>query len=289
MNNKMPDRSFGRKIRNRIRFAIGMKNAGSVTVEAAMILPLFIMFSLMFVSAFEMLTTYCRMQSILTETATEAAAFLYIKEDPSPEQGESLLISETLIREEITRKAGKKLGGSVIEGDALGLHLFRSDIATDGKTVNLIVTYVVKPWFSFGGIGRMTMANHVSIRAWTGYEITSEAEGNQEEEQTVYITRTGTVYHLYRDCTYLAADAHAVFGEELSSERSEDGSKYYPCELCSRNISVKDGEIYYITPWGNRFHTDSKCTALYKPVEAIPISEAGGRHVCSKCAGREGN
>ncbi len=261
--------------------------AGSVTVEAALVLPLFIFFSFMLFSVFDMISTYCRFQSALTETAAEAAVLLYAKEDSMPDKEESFLLVETFIREEITRKTAKTLGGSVVEWDALGLHLFRSDMADESGNVRLILTYVVKPWFSIGGVGRMTMANHVTVHAWTGYEKPEEKEESDEEEQMVYVTKTGNAYHLYRDCTYLCSDVQPVFGEDIATQRSEDGSKYYPCEKCSKNVKAKDGEVYYITPWGNRYHADSSCNALFKSVEAIPISEVGSRHLCTKCAKRE--
>ena len=126
--------------------------AGSVTVEAALVLPLFIFFSFMLFSVFDMISTYCRFQSALTETAAEAAVLLYAKEDSMPDKEESFLLAETFIREEITRKTAKTLGGSVVEWDALGLHLFRSDMADESGNVRLILTYVVKPWFSIGGV-----------------------------------------------------------------------------------------------------------------------------------------
>ena len=177
--------------------------AGSVTVEAALVLPLFIFFSFMLFSVFDMISTYCRFQSALTETAAEAAVLLYAKEDSMPDKEESFLLAETFIREEITRKTAKTLGGSVVEWDALGLHLFRSDMADESGNVRLILTYVVKPWFSIGGVGRMTMANHVTVHAWTGYEKPEEKEESDEEEQMVYVTKTGNAYHLFRDCLFM--------------------------------------------------------------------------------------
>ena len=209
----------------------------SITVEAAFALPLFIIFSMQLLSVFE---------------SKEA----------------SLLLSETFVREEIIRKAGtERINNSVISGGTLGLHLFRSDVATNGNNVNLVLTYRVEPWFSFHGIGGMTLVNRCSVKAWNGFEKEEADSGEEEDGQTVYVTRTGVAYHLYSDCTYIKADSHMVTKEELFFARSEE---------------------YYVSKYGNRYHTDSSCKALVKDVEAIPLQDVGDRHLCSKCAKRSG-
>ena len=260
----------------------------SITVETAFALPLFIIFSMQLLSVFEMMTMYCRLQKALQETTAEVAMFLYVSDDPEQSKETSLLLSETFVREEIIRKAGmERINNSVISGGTLGLHLFRSDVATNGSDVNLVLTYRVEPWFSFRGIGGMTLVNRCSIKAWNGFEKEEADSGEEEDEQTVYVTRTGVAYHLYSDCTYIKADSHMVTKEELFFARNEDGEKYYPCEFCSKNNS-SDCEDYYVSTYGNRYHTDSSCKALVKDVEAISLQDVGNRHLCSKCAKRSG-
>ena len=260
----------------------------SITVEAAFALPLFIIFSMQLLSVFEMMTMYCRLQKALQETTAEVAMLLYVSDDPEQSKETSLLLSETFVREEIIRKAGmERINNSVISGGTLGLHLFRSDVATNGSDVNLVLTYRVEPWFSFHGIGGMTLVNRCCVKAWNGFEKEEANPGEEEGGQTVYVTRTGVAYHLYSDCTYIKADSHKVTKEELPFARNEDGEKYYPCEFCSKNNS-SDCEEYYVSTYGNRYHTDSSCKALVKDVEAIPLQDVGDRHLCSKCAKRSG-
>ena len=262
----------------------GLRKA-SVTVECSLVLPLFLFFSIQLFSAFEMLSAYVRMQTVLEEVAVEAATILGIT-DEEIDEGMSLVLSETLIREEITRKAGVGwLSESPITGGAAGLHLFRCDLATDRKTVNLVLTYRVKPWFPIGNVGKMTLVNSCRVNVWKGFE-KKEESGNGDENDVVYVTQTGEAYHLYSDCSYLIADARAVSGESLAMKRNQNGGKYYACELCCKGITPADKEEYYITPWGSRFHTDPACSALRKNVKAISRNEVGGRHLCSKCAGR---
>ncbi len=260
--------------------------SGSVTVEAALVLPLFLIFSLQVFSLFEMMSLYVRMQSALTETAVEAATFLYAAGDYEVDEGTSFLLSESFVREQVTRKVGGgRLTVSVIRGGIAGVHLFRSGM--DNGSVHLMVTYQVEPWLSFGGIGRMTLMNHAKVVSWRGFEkkdeISGEAKGSSE---TVYVTKTGSAYHLYRNCSYLMADIRNVSGTEVEFIRNNSGGKYYACEICSKNQSPMPGETYTVSVWGNRYHQDGLCVALYKDVTAIPINEVGSRHLCTKCAAK---
>lgn len=258
--------------------------AASVTVECTLVLPLFLFFTIQLFSAFEMLSTYVRMQTVLEEVTVEAATVLGITEEDVSEEM-SFLLSETLIREEITRKAGIEwLSKSPIIGGAAGLHLFRCNLGMDHKSVSLILTYRVKPWFAFGNVGRMTLVNSCKANIWRGYE----ADSGEQDEEKVYVTATGSAYHLYPDCRYLIADSRTVSGKDLGKARNNNGEKYYACELCSKGDTVQEDALYSITSWGSRYHSDPACKALIKNVKAISVSEIGTRHLCSKCAGRSG-
>lgn len=260
----------------------------SVTVEAALVLPMLIIFSLQLFSAFEMMTIYCRMETALGETAGEVATFLYAMQgEQTPEN--SLLISETFVREEMIRKVGlSEINNSVITGGILGLSLFRCDVAKDGENVDLILTYLVSPRYSVGLMGNMTLVNHCQIKAWNGYEKSPAGTSQEEETETVYVTGKGKAYHLYRNCSYLMTDTECILSEEVEGRRNEDGGKYYACELCSKGVSMENTDVCYIATWGNRYHVNPACSALFKNVSEISIKDVGNRHLCSRCAARQG-
>ena len=260
----------------------------SITVEAALVLPLFLIFSIQLFSLFEILTLYTKLQAACEETAVEAATVLALPEEKKLSDMASFLLSETLIREEIMRKANlKDSADSLIVGGFAGLHLFRSDLATDAETVEIILTYRVKPRFCPDLFGLVTLVNHSKVRAWTGFtKKTGEEDSGENTGKTVYVTESGEVYHLYEDCSYLKADVKSASGEEIKKLRSKDRKIYYPCEYCAAGAETEEGKTYYYTPWGERYHTDSKCVALEKNFRAISIDDVGSRHLCSKCEKR---
>ena len=118
------------------------------------------------------------------------------------------------------------------------------------------------------------------MRAWTGYDVERRAEGSGEETY-VYITDSGSVYHTARNCTHLTLSITLAGKEEIGSMRNASGGKYSPCEKCGGDGSG----IVYVTHGGDRYHNTIECSGLKRSVRCIPLSEAGARTPCSRCAG----
>lgn len=127
--------------------------------------------------------------------------------------------------------------------------------------------------------GKKPAARKVVVRAWVGY--TGESFQNHAGEAIVYITPTGSVYHKSRDCTYLRFSIRQVATGDLSGERNQSGSRYTPCIYCIRMGWA--GGTAYITDYGTSYHSSAGCQGLKRTVTAIPLSEALGRHACSRC------
>lgn len=105
-----------------------------------------------------------------------------------------------------------------------------------------------------------------------------------KEERVAYITRTGTVYHLYPDCPYIHHNPRAVAGSAIDKQQNGDGKRYMPCRICCKNGG--QNEIVYITTEGEHYHSRETCSGICKEVIVIPISETGTRPLCSRCGER---
>ena len=119
------------------------------------------------------------------------------------------------------------------------------------------------------------------IKAWTGYEAGGVGE---EDDQIVYVTDTGVVYHKNPHCTHLDLSIHAAASSELNSLRNENGGKYHACEKCVHGSSM--GGSVYITDQGDRYHNSLTCSGLKRTVYTARISEVPGKRACSKCGGK---
>lgn len=117
------------------------------------------------------------------------------------------------------------------------------------------------------------------VKPWTGYDVTS-VKKRDEEDSIVYMTEYGSVYHKNRACTHLALSIQAVAFYGLSESKNEYGEHYKICENCGKNGMVT---VVYITSYGNKYHTTTKCPGLKRTIKTIPLSQVKGVNPCQKC------
>ena len=134
----------------------------------------------------------------------------------------------------------------------------------------------------FDEISFMDSNMHISLHArkWTGYDNCSFSDFENDEEY-VYITESGSAYHRSRDCSHLKVHIRVINNKDLSSARNADGSRYSPCEKCAKTTS---SGLYFITDYGNKYHTSATCSSLKRSIQTVPISQVNGRYPCSSCA-----
>lgn len=145
--------------------------------------------------------------------------------------------------------------------------------------------YTYEPVESCFPLMSVRMFNSVKVHAWTGreYEKNMQEEGKtDQEEQMVYVTETGSVYHRKLECSYLNLSVSHISGNAIGAYRNQNGEKYSPCETCAKNQNPAG--IVYITDTGNRYHNLESCSGLKRTVRLVKCSEIhSGMHACSRC------
>ncbi|MCD7725224.1 MAG: hypothetical protein LUI12_06685 [Clostridiales bacterium] len=256
-----------------------------MTLEAALVLPFFLFAILNVLYAVNVIGTQSRINAALHQTGNKMAfagyAYEYVAQSALPEQISGVLLTELYARGQIIQYVGSSyLEQSCVVNGSGGISLAGSSVMGDGDIIDLQASYGVKPFIPLMGFEQFSMAQRYYGRAWTGYDVTQSVSNAQEEDPMVYITQTGTVYHLDRNCVYLNPSVEAVSVEEAADRRNQSGGKYYACERCGGN--VEQGEVY-ITSQGNRFHMQLNCSGLKRTIYTVPLSQVGGRGRCSKC------
>ena len=133
--------------------------------------------------------------------------------------------------------------------------------------------------------GDYKLVNRCYFRGWVGKScVGTDKENVTKQGQTVYITPHGLAYHTDINCTYIKKNPVLVSINDLGTLRNASGGKYYPCEICCKYLSNIVGGVY-ITVYGDRYHVDKKCSAISKDVKEADISQVGNRRKCSKCKG----
>jgi len=283
--------------------------SASSTVEASFVIPLFIYAIMTVTYLIQIIGLQIKVQQVLYNESRKMAKYIYayemikgettsenqkkdlIKADESSDKDESyMLILENGVEVGIAQTIFiSELGIEYIEnahivGGVAGFNMMNSKIMSKNNMINLVVTYTVRNPFDIFGIGIMTFTQSASTNAWLGdtYNIDKSENASNTDDTIVYITPSGSVYHTNRNCSYLILSIHETSVNQLENQRNESGGKYYACEKCG-NKSCEG--IFYITDYGDRYHTTANCSALMRNIMAVQLSTVLDRKQCNKCKG----
>lgn len=264
------------------------KIKAAMTVEASLLLPLFILLFMNLLSLIEVYRIHSSVAASLWERGREEAVEAYLRKEAE----EAVAISGGQMGETLQTLLGSFTGQlritknletypvweKIVTGGNTGF-LISERIEDDG-TVCMECSYRIHPLFSSLTPVSKTLENHYYGHAWIGYV----HDGGEDEsgETYVYITETGTVYHRNRGCSYLNPSIKQVQAQELEKLRNKGGAIYYACPLCD---GFETAGSCYITDYGTSYHTNIGCSGLKRTIYEVKLSEVGGRGACSKCGG----
>ena len=270
--------------------AVQRKIKGGMTIEAAIVLPLFLFFVIAFSYFLIILSLQADIQFRMEEAARQIGTLAYFTEhtDQASETSSvginSLSIKALLLKDGL----GDKINRSRIKGGTEGLYVYHSSFDMKSGILDIVLNYTYDIPFLPDNIGDIRFVQRSRSHVWTGKELKDTNGGNgdsETEKTTVYVTPYGTAYHLSTECHYLDLSVYVVSADDVAKKRNKDGAKYYMCTDC-----CKKGETYetvYITDYGTNWHSDLHCTGLKRTIESIDISEVGNRHACPMCGGSQ--
>lgn len=226
----------------------------SLTVEAALCLPVFLFTALMLLAPLKLLDERRQLQNVMEAAAKDMAQAAYVER--LMETGGKELLNKT------PQPAGET-GEGIFEGFAEGLNTgvtaarvlasLDGDIYRDpyfekcnilqNDMIEMELRYDMRLPFSIFGIDSIPMSSVVNRRAWTGTEggRGKDQYGPAEEGETsdgfdrdadgdpvVYVGKTSTVYHKDRHCHYLDNVLQRVSAETIGDRRNSSGGRYDP-------------------------------------------------------------
>ena len=280
----------------------------SMTLEAAMVVPLFLFFFLNVLNLFEAVRLQSSLQAVLQQCGEEMCEYAYYLEyAPEGSESGSGVPSETdssglqvsggsggagawiFTQAYVQGRVNGALGKDYIHRHCAdgGITYLRSRILPEDGNILLIADYRFRPFIPFPGVTSFPMESRFFGHAWVGWKgggtagTSGAAEGNGPEEQ-VYVARYGEVYHRDSHCIYLNPQIRQVPASSLDTVRSGDGSIYHECELCHPG---KSGMVL-ITKEGDRYHCDPGCPGIVRNVSEMTAQEASqSLRPCPICGG----
>lgn len=242
---------------------------GSMTIEAAFVIPIFLFAALSLLYLFEVMAIQTNIR----------AGMHYAGKKYAEQAGISSFVSGDELKKDIQEEIGvERLNGSMIEGGASGIDCGESYVDLLNEILYMKTSYVIRIPIPVFGTFRVAKEESIRIKGWCGYDSSIPVSA---EQKIVYITENGVVYHKDYHCPYLDLSVHMVASSGLADLRNESGGKYYPCEKCGEQ---QPGMGVYVTDYGNRYHTSISCSSLKRKIYTVPLSETSGKGACSKCA-----
>lgn len=261
----------------------------SMTVEASIALPLFIFFFVNIMTLFNIVKVQCDMEAAMHQTGSKLSleAF-YLRYGEELLTGESSPVLEAgagvlgifQARELILDYLGPEVDKSCITDGREGISFIQSKILMGNDIIDIIADYKVHPLIPVIGFEEFTVESRYYGHAWTGYDVEPGFGKEEDEEEMVYVTEHGEVYHRSTGCEHLRLSISSTGMSQLGTMRNRDGKKYTACEYCGGHI---DEGIVFVTQYGDRYHSTVGCTGLKRKIYTIPISEVGGKRPCSSC------
>jgi len=267
-------------------FSFLKKSGASLTLEASLVLPLFLFYIMTLLYGLEIIRFQSDMQQALSIEITRESFEAYQKdygEVGDAVTGKNMIrMSDSVAAQNIKDYLDSQILPylCVDKGrDGLMVTIQENISGTDNRSLS--VTYKIKPFLYLMPIGDMKITEKMVMHDFTGYRKEKDAIWSNFGEEGIYVfvTPNGEKYHFSESCTYLKVKLQAVESSKVKESRNLDGEIYRPCEVCGGGNCY----VVYVTKWGNRYHTKTDCNAIQKNVQRVLLSQVGGRTVCSKC------
>lgn len=249
----------------------------SFTIECALLLPLFFMVTMNILSLMIAMKTESEIQSKLHQKARSIAAYRYIDitEKELPIDIPTSFFTYAYVRSSLLKDLNMdKRNHSMIVMGGRGISFLRS-LLQDEDNVDLIATYEIAAPFSMASYENFRLISRCRIHVWKGFQI----QLNKEQER-VYITPYGSVYHLHVDCKYLDLSVQSCRPFEIQGLRNKSGEKYQPCRECQKEIALWN---FYYTDYGTAYHKSLDCIAIKRTIQVVEKKDVGTRTECKGC------
>ena len=268
---------------------INKDDSGSLSLEAAVSLPFFIFAIIALLSWLEIFRAYTDIETTMCQASRQVALFSgaysvssdYTDDDGLSGDYISMVLTDGYAYAKLMTNYTKNNGQSikVTDGRLSLLSLSQSHSSVSQGYIDYSLNYSAAPLINTFNLFDVPLYQRFYLHTWTGYSL-SDNSVSQNDERIVYITETGTVYHLSKACSYLKLSITPVNASEIEDLRNSSGATYKPCELCNPE---KTG-LLYITDYGDKYHCSLTCSGLKRTINEVPLSSVQDTmNCCSRC------
>ena len=186
---------------------------GSVTIEAALAIPWFLFAVLCLIYLLEIQAIQLSIFSAMQGTAKIAAEEMAVVQVLNPIKLKADLVN--LI-------GAERLERSIVVGGSSGIRCWKSRYEEEGGELHVEIEYRLRlpfPGFAHAGVLRK---EEMIVKVWNGYE---KKGIESDDDQIVYVTENGLVYHMDYQCSYLQLTVRFVPYSGLEHLRNQPANK----------------------------------------------------------------
>lgn len=256
----------------------------SLTIEAALGLPLILFSMIILMIPLRIMDADRQMQIAAESVVTDVSRYMYTvneiregkQEDRDGEADEYMnLATDAALGAFAAARAGQQ-----VEDRGLNIiNFLDSEFMRENDMIVVKLDYEYKLPFPVLRLGTITQETVAARRAWTGKDGSGGShagDAEAEDDEIVYIGKNPTRYHLSPSCHYLSNSWSTV---TVNGNGRAEGRT--PCDRCGR--AAVPGQQVYVTPEGEKFHTDVHCTAMQAFPQAVRKSTVEHLGCCSYC------
>lgn len=267
---------------------------GSLTLEAALVLPLYMFFLITILYILNILHIQNVFQSAMEEAARNINSYTYVAEqfkalssDERTEVGsydagfvlklaKNQISKFTIKNNFLTDHIRNFADNSYIQNGYKGINisLESNDLS---EYIDFNISYIVRLPFLPSGIFYIPITQHCCLRTFTGTDISEKKSGYTEY---VYITATGAVYHTTPYCTYLNR-YYDVITEDRMNVSWDTAEGYHGCTHCAYNQPI--GPTSFLCPASKVYHNRTDCIYIQVVIYKLPKEQVIDMPMCSRC------
>lgn len=266
---------------------------GVVTVEAALVLPVFILAISCILFIFNIFYVESSFQDKLTEISTDINSYAYAislfsdmsdstKKTVASKSGSDIaaslsksIISSSYIKSKFTTgKISTIAKKNYIKNGTKGIDFTDTFYDSSSDYLSIKIHYEMTIPFLPGNI-TIPVTQYLGIRLFTGLPMSQE---KGDTEQYVYMAASGRVYHTDKYCPYLVRFVEPI----------EKGSitlfLYDCCNICKNDPAYQNWRYAYMTEHAIKYHYNPRCRTIYRHIYTLKLSEVQDScYLCSKC------
>lgn len=248
------------------------KNTGSATVEACLVVPLFLFF-LLAVSGLSMLfMAEAHIHQSLAEAANDTATYCYLEKKLQKEDGQTVngLVNTAVLSSRFQNYLGNDFYVErMVANGKKGIVVWAETDTDNPKIFTAKAVCTARISVPLIGELRLSLSDQVKKKAFVGYS------KEEKMDEYVYITPNQEVYHVRRNCTHLLLS--------VQQKSAAQKNHYSPCSFCGKSGNAAD--VIYVAKTGDVYHYRRDCSGLKRTVRRVKKEEVEGLPPCSRCGG----